>query len=143
MTDPTFRIAPQTYRDILNAIANKQPEHGGILGCSREGVIDTFYYDESPISSTARSYVPNGKALSEIVNTEWRKNAVRFIGLIHSHWMNGDLSEQDLAFARELIAASALKFLLMGVCVLDHSCAPTQILWYRVTETDAHPISII
>lgn len=146
MTNQTSRLQIEnyTYKKILNALSNRKPEQGGIIGCSKESVIDNFYFDESPVCSSVSSYTPNAKVLNEVINVKWANDDIRFVGVIHSHLINKELSREDIDFARDVLNSSTeLKFILMGICQLDYSYIHKGIVWYQVFQDKVISTDII
>lgn len=146
MTNQTnkLQIKSYTYKQLLNALSNKKTEQGGIIGCSKENVIDNFYFDKSPVNSSISSYTPNAKVLTEIINVKWAKKNIRFIGMIHSHLINKELSEEDIEFARDVLNSSTeLNFIIMGICQLDYSYVQKGIAWYQVFQDEIISTDII
>lgn len=139
MTNRTnkLQIESYTYKQLLSALSDKKPEQGGIIGCSKKNVIDNFYFDKSPVYSSISSYIPNAKALNELINIKWAKENIRFIGMIHSHLINKELSKEDIEFARDVLNSSTeLNFIIMGICQLDYSYTQKGIVWYQVSQDE-------
>lgn len=146
MTNQTdkLQIESYTYNQLLDTLSNKKPEQGGIIGGSKDNIIDQFYYDKSPVFSSISSYIPNAKVLSDIINVKWAKENIRFIGMIHSHLINKELSKEDIEFARDVLNSSTeLNFIIMGICQLDYSYTHKDIVWYQVFQDAVMSTDII
>ena len=62
---------------------------------------------------------------------------IKFIGIVHSHLINKELSKEDIEFARDLLNSSTeLNFIIMGICQLDYSFTQKGIAWYQVSQDE-------
>ena len=122
--------------DILNkmfsSIGMYHYETGGILGTNVKGVITTFCFDkiQNPI---LHEYYPNTEYLNDIINKEWRKINVKFIGFVHSHLNNDKISEQDVIYSREILKYNRyLQNILIAIINLSNK--QNNIKWYCVSK---------
>jgi len=96
-------IKKQVLIEIGNSIGIHRPETGGILGCSKDGVISHFLFDYND-KSTSYKYVPSVDYLNEYMENNWYNNGITFCGMVHSHPNNAQsLSCGDLMYAKQII----------------------------------------
>lgn len=108
-------------------------ETGGIIGASNN-IIDTFQLDESKFCKKYE-YIPNIQYLSKIINNDWNRKNISFLGFVHSHLHNSKLSYEDIKYAREIIKANEkISEILLGV--VDLSCVEDRIDMYAVEEKE-------
>lgn len=139
-----IKIEKKIYKEIIYHFENKRPEQGGIIGCSAEGVISEFHYDQNPEHSDISSYVPNTEMLNEIINGKWLKKEVSFIGFVHSHYINGELSLEDVEYARKILSCFChYKFIIMAVCEMDINYKISNVLWYGISDKDCVSLNVI
>ena len=144
MTNKVFQITKNTYDDILKSLLNKRPEQGGIIGGSKGTIIDNFYYDENPTCSSISSYIPNTRKLNEIINDVWKNKNIEFIGVIHSHLINNEISDDDMDFAKAILSSSSeIEYVLMGICTLDYLYNLKEFSWYQVFQEQVITADIV
>lgn len=125
---------------ICHSLSKHNYETGGILG-SRDDVIVEFEFDTYS-SHELYEYYPATDFLEKIINEDWRRKNISFVGMIHSHMHNSEISTQDIAYCQEIIKANdSFNELIIGV--LDLSDENNQIAWYSVNMIYAEKISAI
>ena len=68
--------------------------------------------------------------LDNIINNEWAKSDINFIGFVHSHLNNAVLSPQDIKYALKILAENdSIKEIVIGVINLN---ANNNIKWYMI-----------
>lgn len=98
-----LHIKKQVLVEIGESIGKHRPETGGILGCSKEGVISHFLFDRNGKNTTYK-YVPSVDYLNEYMENNWYNNGITFCGMVHSHPNNAQsLSAGDLIYAKQII----------------------------------------
>lgn len=133
----TCFIEEYIQQDIINTIGNRFCESGGLLGSSKDGVIDSYYFDEGKINLTDK-YVPKVETMN-VVLEEWSERNIKFIGIIHSHLEDAAISSKDIIMARKILAINdSLESVLMPVYTLKDK----KIRWYEIDSNKLNLIQI-
>ena len=128
--DNTIQIKNDVLSEIFQKIKCYNYETGGIIGINENGIISSFQFDETP-SSNPFEYCPNVDFLNQVINEKWAKENIEFIGFVHSHLNNSEISQQDIKYARQILANNKyLDFILLGI--VDLSKKSNFICWYNI-----------
>lgn len=93
-------ISEDAYIEIINFFLDKSNEVGGILG-GHSNYITHFEADEG-ISNTLNSYEPNIYLFNKIIKI-WENKKISFLGLIHLHHRNPNLSQEDIDYCLRIL----------------------------------------
>ena len=117
--DNTIQIQKDVLNEIFLSIRKYNYEMGGIIGVNKRGAISAFQFDET-LSSNPFEYRPNVDFLNQVINEEWAKQNIEFVGFVHSHLNNDDLSLQDIIYARDILKENCfLENILIGIINLS------------------------
>ena len=136
-----FSIKGNDKQKLLGKFNSKNKEQGGIIGADNAGHICKFYIEKNTSNNTNHSYIPNTKALEKIINKDWASKNIRFIGFVHSHLYNKNISDEDIYFCREFIKMNEIESVLCGIVCYEHD--NKMILWYLIKENDCIEINIL
>ena len=100
--DNTIHIKRDVLDEMFLSIKQHNYETGGIIGVDKKGVISAFQFDET-LSSNLFEYHPNVDFLNQVINEKWVNENIEFVGFVHSHLNNDDLSLQDTIYARDIL----------------------------------------
>lgn len=94
-----------TYCNIKEYFASSDDglEHGGMMGV--QGDVVCAFYEDCNAHCTEISYMPDVATLNCIIES-WSVRGISFAGIIHSHAQNKQLSKEDIAFARCILASN-------------------------------------
>lgn len=116
--------------EICTCIKHDEYETGGIIGVDEDGIIKKFQFDKNS-SKDLYEYYPNTVFLEYVVNTIWANDNIKLAGIIHSHFNNDEISQQDIYYAREIIKAnSCFPSIIIGI--INQRNIRDEIKWYRV-----------
>lgn len=126
-----IRVSPDVTDTLESLAANRSDtEQVGILGMRRtEGLLTHIYLDTDAQCSCASAQL-TGQKLT-VVAQQWQDTEdVIFAGIFHTH-PNGlqTLSQQDLAYARQVLSENKMQTLLMVLIT------PEKALFYAVDQT--------
>ena len=128
--DKVVKIKKNISRKICRELQSHSYETGGIIGVNSEGVICEFQIDDI-YRPCIHEYYPNVEFLNRIINSEWSKRDIRFVGFVHSHLNNDKLSRQDYIYGKRILDNNKmLNFLLLGIVNLS-SYSPN-IKWWVI-----------
>ena len=106
----------EVLRDIIDKIThsfeNRRNESGGILG-GKKNIITEFCFDRE---CTKYEYIPDIINVNKIIE-EWNKQDIDFMGFVHSHKDNCNLSYADIEYARKIISVNNVKYIHMFLYV--------------------------
>ena len=51
-------------------------------------------------------YCPNVRFLNNVINDNWKQVNIEFVGFVHSHLNNSEISQQDIKYMRNVLAAN-------------------------------------
>ncbi len=127
--DKKICIKKDVLDQICNTLRKYRYETGGIIGSDSREVISCFQFDRIA-KSCLHEYYPNISFLNNIINRIWSKSDIEFIGFVHSHLNNDDLSPQDIKYAQEILTVNDnMDYILIGVINLNVN---NNIKWYIV-----------
>lgn len=127
--DNLIKIKKEVLKKICSTLKKYHYETGGIIGTDENGVISAFQFDKIT-APRLYEYCPNTMFLDNIINNEWAKSDINFIGFVHSHLNNAVLSPQDIKYARKILAENdSIKEIVIGVINLN---ANNNIKWYMI-----------
>lgn len=130
--DKTIRIKRDVLNEIFLSIKQYDYETGGIIGINESGIISAFQFDET-YSSNPFEYCPNVDFLNQAINEEWANENIEFIGFVHSHLNNCEISKQDIKYARQILANNkCFDAILLGI--VDLSKKLNFIRWYNIAN---------
>lgn len=119
-----MKIYKTIYDRIIYNSPIVPPESGGILG-GNKNVITNFMFDYGQKSNRYDEYMPNVDLFNQTIN-QWQKNNIRFYGIYHCHFPNGnELSNGDKRYIFEILNSVPLKTLYFPI-VFPHE---TMIAW--------------
>lgn len=97
---PEFRIVESAYRSIMQQIATREPEQGGVLlGLEQDSIITHFEFDNTG-HRTSVLYVPDAHRINVLL-AKYRDCNLTCLGVVHSHPSGvRRLSAGDLRWAR-------------------------------------------
>ena len=136
-----FSIKENDKQKLIGMFNLKSKEQGGIIGADNAGYICEFYVEKNLSNNTNHSYIPNTKILEEIINTDWASKNIRFIGYVHSHLYNKNISDEDIYFCREFINMNDIESVICGIVCRERD--KKMILWYLIKENDCVEIKIL
>ena len=129
--DKTICIQSAVLDEIYLSIKQYRYETGGIIGIDERGVVSAFQFDKSS-DSNPFEYSPNVDFLNHVINERWAKQNIRFVGFVHSHLHNCELSMQDIDYCRYIIGINAMiSSMLIGIIDLSKECNKK---WYVVSK---------
>ena len=130
--DNTIQIQKDVLNEIFLSIRKYNYETGGIIGINESGIISAFQFDET-YSSNPFEYSPNVDFLNQVINEEWANENIEFIGFVHSHLNNSEISQQDIKYARQILANNKyLDVILLGIVNLSEKL--NFICWYNIVN---------
>lgn len=137
-------ITKSIYNEICKSLETNIYESGGIVGgdycCNK---VYDFIYDDEPIYSTASSYFPNTKKLKSYMELNWNTREIQFIGLVHSHINNSEISVEDIEYARTFLQSNSYyQYIVMGIAKMNLFHRVEKIDWYRVSLKDVSLLKI-
>ena len=106
-------------------------EKGGIIGKDCKGNVVRFSPDIEPLEATEFSYIPNVRAMNDVINMVWARENIDFAGFVHSHLNNGVLSEEDLKYVRTVLNNCQMKEILCGI----YDVSESKLTFYRVENS--------
>lgn len=128
--DNTIHIKKDILDEIFLSLKQYNYETGGIIGVNERGVIAAFQFDKTH-SYNPFEYCPNVDFLNQVINDIWTKENVEFVGFVHSHLHNAQVSRQDILYSRKILKANTfLDDILVGILDLSKQ---TVIKWYVVS----------
>lgn len=89
-------------------------ESGGILGGKGE-IVTNYVFDRVCLKN---EYIPDVISLNDII-IEWGKCDIAFLGLIHSHETNNNLSYSDIQYAVNIVTHNKLEYIYMLIYVIN------------------------
>lgn len=104
---PVVPMAHTAYEAILQCIAFRPAESGGILlGPIGRNEVTEFHFDQNG-SCTSASYTPDHIGLGRRLKQDWLPSGIDFKGFVHSHpgrldWLTGG----DLRYIERLLRAN-------------------------------------
>lgn len=112
----TIYMSEDVYDQIMQELATKKPELGGMLGWTEEqNVIDAFVFDKDAKVDSAE-YYPNTAFLNTILNGSWQENGICFGGFVHSHPGNFNRpSMADVEYAIRIMDALEISYIFMPI----------------------------
>lgn len=121
-----MRILQPVLNALLKELHIVPPEQGGILGM-RNGIICTFYLDNTDVQTNRYAYVPDIPRLNAVI-AQWAGEGIRFAGMFHSHPDSQPrLSAADRAYIQKIMevmpaSISELHFplILPGTGMIGH-----------------------
>lgn len=125
-------ITKEVYDLINGSIPEGPPETGGILGSTKDEIIDVVIMDvlRFPVERMC-SYTPNVGFLNMNIE-KWSNNSISFRGVFHTHFMGVDtLSHADRQYIELIMKAmpDTVKILYFPIFVLPKR----EIVCYRAT----------
>ncbi len=96
-------------------------EKGGIIGKDCKGNVVRFSPDIEPLEATEFSYIPNVRAMNDVINMVWARENIDFAGFVHSHPNNSVLSKEDLKYVRTVLENCQMKEILCGIYDVSES----------------------
>ena len=136
-------VKDSVITNILKTLGNALPEAGGILGGKGKNV-ECFYYDASPCCCSATTYSPNTEVLNYVINNVWEKKEIRFMGFVHSHINNSDISEEDVEYMQTILNSNKLSKLIL--CIADYNYLEKRVSslrWYVIELHRWYPVNVI
>ncbi len=128
--DNTIQIKKGVLAEIFQEIKQYKYETGGIIGVNKKGVISAFKFDKTH-GSNMFEYCPNVDFLNQVINEKWANENIEFIGFVHSHLNNCEISTQDIKYARQVLANNkCIDAILLGI--VDLSKKLNFIRWYNI-----------
>ena len=138
--DKTIHIQKDVLDEIFLSIKQYNYETGGIVGVNKVAVISAFQFDET-LSSNPFEYCPNVDFLNQVINEKWADQSIEFVGFVHSHLNNRNLSMQDVIYARDILKEnSCIKNILIGV--IDLSIKKNNITFYILDAINIYKAKI-
>lgn len=136
----TIFIRRETIDKIFLSIKQYFYETGGIIGVDEEGIVAAFEFDQY-CSKNPHEYCPNVDFLNRIINKEWVSNNIEFIGFVHSHIDNCEISYQDIKYSREILDVNkSLESILIGV--VNFGEESNEIMWYLVSQESVVKLTV-
>lgn len=99
-----MKIYRAIYEKLLSELPEYPPEVGGILGSSKD-VIVQYWLDKGIGSSEQKicSYTPDTQEMNRKIS-EWYDNEIAFEGIFHVHFgSNAGLSEGDITYIKQIM----------------------------------------
>lgn len=117
----TVKIKRKTLNELMNQIAYKPAESGGILlGPIGTNDITNFYFDQVGICTNNR-YTPDYKTLNRKMKEEWLPAGLDMKGFVHSHPGNLDsLTAGDMSYIKKLLSNNPDMNLFVAPIVLPY-----------------------
>jgi len=107
--NPRFEMTREVYDQVMRTVGARKAEQGGAFGVNEDGLITTFFYDESARAGSA-VYYPNVNAVQSRMRL-WAENRVRLAGFVHSHPLGyARPSEGDRIYAEQILTAMPRTF---------------------------------
>lgn len=114
-------ILKNTLELLNKSIGDIRFECGGILGSSRNGIIDNIVLDNTGHQNEPRcSYTPNVEFLNGCI-LRWQHESIRFLGVFHTHFAGvKTLSEADKKYIKAIMNAmpEEIEYLYFPIFVL-------------------------
>lgn len=107
-----MEISVDVIELIKQCFEKRINESGGILG-GYEDKVTTFFFDRECLGD---EYIPDVIKLNKIIK-EWNRQDIFFMGIIHSHKDNENLSYVDVEYARKIISINKLKSIHMALYI--------------------------
>lgn len=79
-----MRVTTGVLEQIKKTVGKLQPEHGGVLGANKDGIISEYLFDSKGIS-TSTGYVPNVALINDVLTNDWLPRGILMVGIVHSH----------------------------------------------------------
>lgn len=128
--DNTIQIKKDVLVEIFQKMKQYNYETGGIIGVNERGVITTFQFDKTH-SFSPFEYCPNVDFLNHVINGKWANENIEFVGFVHSHLHNSEISQQDIDYAKQILKANkSLNNILIGI--VDLSKTVDDLKWNSV-----------
>ena len=128
--DNSIQINEDVFNTICKTLKRYHYETGGIIGTNENGVVSMFQFDyiQNP---NFYEYYPNIKFLNRVINEEWKNKSISFVGFVHSHLHNCEISKQDIEYARHILANNkSYNTIILGI--VDLSKKSDFICWYSI-----------
>jgi len=124
----------ETLDEMFSLIKRQAYETGGIIGVDDGGIISAFQFDKT-CNSSPFEYCPNVDFLDRVINKKWAKRNIEFVGFVHSHLNNCEISQQDIEYARNILEEnSCLESILIGVINLGENKNHMEIYFVNMKE---------
>ena len=122
-------IYKNVYDAVAEALGNRTPEYGGVLGAVPGEAISEFYFDEKG-KSTAASYTPDIESINRVLTEDWAERGILMVGIVHSHAGEGDFpSCGDLYYCEQIMRAAGIdRFYLPVVTLSPFALHPYEIM---------------
>ena len=128
--DNEILIEGEVLSEICQILSRYPYETGGIVGANENGIITTFQFDKTHTSSLFE-YCPNIEFLNQVINENWTKQNIEFVGFVHSHPHNGCISKKDIEYAKQILRENReLDSILIGV--FDLSKKTQTVKWKEI-----------
>lgn len=127
-----LQIKSDVLRDIKTQVASDEKEQGFVCGCaSNFECIDHIALIPGKESGTY-FYTPDSHYANRVIEN-WAANEICFSGFIHSHTKGKrSFSENDAAFAEQLLLQYSAPFLWFGLAVVNGSAV--EILFFKLSR---------
>ena len=129
-----FLIKANTWQQMLETVALREPESGGIIGGSGN-VVSCFHFD-TLAATDANSYDPDTSSLNEVIQS-WQLDGVHFLGIVHSHHQFPLYpSTNDLAYARDILKLNrrALKQIIFVLIIFPFTTFEESVYSFFITR---------
>ena len=101
---------------IRRNIGNYSFETGGILGGKGQKV-SRFAFDKGKKQKDEDSFCPDIDKMNNVISN-WRREEIQFLGLVHSHKVNPYLSAADIEYGFKIVLLNRMKWIYMPIYVL-------------------------
>lgn len=131
------RVRTDVLQAIYNALGTRRAECGGMLGGdATAGVITRFWFDEKGARSGA-TYSPSVADANRVIDEDWAKEEVRFLGFAHSHPpFLRTLSGGDERYIRHILEARRSLPRLLVPIIMSEPDAGRYALYFWVADRD-------
>lgn len=136
-------ISGDVCRHIMETIAARKPETGGILG-GRGRFVSRFCFD-ALAAADDNTYSPNVDFLNEAL-WAWQAEGLDFLGFIHSHDQKPrHLSTNDLSYARSILDANrgAISRVFFVLLMHPFQSVEESLLSFLVTPGACHRLDTV
>lgn len=114
-----IHIRRETLDEMFSLIKRQAYETGGIIGVDDGGIISAFQFDKT-CNSSPFEYCPNVDFLDRVINKKWAKRNIEFVGFVHSHLNNSEVSRQDIDYSRDTLRTNKhLNYIILGIVDLS------------------------
>lgn len=135
-----IELQEEILLQMEDAFASSTVEQAFLLGCTSRLDCLNRCCKLPAVRAGKHFYTPDATAADQII-TAWGVEGVCFCGFIHSHVVNKEeLSEADILFAKELIAAYDLPVLWFGLAIV--TAREVAYKFYAVSRQERHNIDI-